>query len=289
MFIVKIFDNDLDGDFDIIYEAFNYIYNFIDCKIIHLSCGISYCENIVKFKDIIDKLALKGVIIISSFDNDGVLSYPACFINTIGVDINNDYLNENDFDYIEGDIVDIRATSKAYRTKWLSDKAIILKGSSFSSTYITKLVYEITSSSNLDMSISEVKKALKKMAKTTYKTPFKNNINKIEKLLLEIDNAIIFPFNKEMHSLMSFSELTKINVIGIYDIKYSKVFNSKIKQLIPYTDSEICIKDYADIDWGDDFDTLILGHCGEINRLTKSNIFNYMITKAIENNKLFIH
>ena len=71
IFVVKIFDNEFSTSYDNLVQALEYIYDNIECKIIHLSNGITYCEDIEYLKGLCHKFIEKGTFIVSGFDNGG--------------------------------------------------------------------------------------------------------------------------------------------------------------------------------------------------------------------------
>ena len=54
----------------------------------------------------------------------------------------------------------------------------------------------------------------------------------------EIKKAIVFPFNKEMHSLARFSDLLNFEILDFYDTKFSGNMGKGIREL-QEIDSEI--------------------------------------------------
>ena len=69
----------------------------------------------------------------------------------------------------------------------------------------------------------------------------------------------IFPFSKEMHSLIRFSQLLDFDIVDIYDVKYSlKVHASTNVLLKENLTNNYIIKDINNIKW-ENIDTLIIG------------------------------
>lgn len=100
-------------------------------------------------------------------------------------------------------------------------------------------------------------------------------------------NVAIFPFNKEMHSLVRFQSLLPFKIVDVYDIKYSPNIGASTDLLLniatknPYT-----IKKIDDIDW-DVIDTLIIGHTHTLlNSVIKDcKLMESLLYSAQEQNK----
>ena len=81
-----------------------------------------------------------------------------------------------------------------------------------------------------------------------------------------INRAIIFPFNKEMHSLIRYQNLLSFDVVDVYDSKYSTNIGATTDHLLKCKNKkDFLIKNIKDICW-DNFDTLILGHLDELSK-----------------------
>ena len=116
-----------------------YISENINVDLINISCGITYLYNYKLLDDICSSLYAKGILIISAFDNEGGISYPAALPSVIGVDVVNDYSQQKPNVIISSSIVNVIVPNKFYRTIW-GDKKVILKGTSFACGYVTGLL-----------------------------------------------------------------------------------------------------------------------------------------------------
>ena len=73
-------------DEDLLISAILYIEENINCRVINISSGIKLCERLIEFRNICNRISDKGIFIVSAFDNDGAMSYPAAFDSVIGVE-----------------------------------------------------------------------------------------------------------------------------------------------------------------------------------------------------------
>lgn len=274
IFIVKIFEKELTCDVELLIRALEYVEKNISCDLINLSLGVNY--NHKNLISICDKLTKKGIKIISAFDNEGAISYPAAFNNVIGVDASLECLTANSFIWIENSSINVLAKGGNHKLSWLNNKTIIGQGSSFATPYVTAKLANILKRGIDTENLINI---------------FKNEIvvrdsspnNKINKnfLLEKIKKAAIFPFNKEIHSLLNFSELLSFEIDAIYDTKYSFYNTKKVSSLNNKVSFKI--KNIDDLEFNN-IDTLILGHLDEIENLTKINYRDILIKKCLDNN-----
>ena len=87
IFCVKIFEDAGEIEMDMLIEALRYVYRSVDCNMIVIASGITFCERCGELSEIIDRLYHKGVCILSAFDNEGSISFPAVLDSVIGVAI----------------------------------------------------------------------------------------------------------------------------------------------------------------------------------------------------------
>lgn len=278
---IKIFDRDFSTDFEQLTSALEYVYQNIECKIIHLSNGITYCENIQRFYDLCVRLRKKGIIIVSAFDNGGAISYPAAFDNVIGVDWSKNCKHFSDYEYFENSIINFRGIGTEVRVPWLYESYNLVGGSSFAAPYITSLVYSYMADGLTEM--DSICQKLKYGATKTY--IFQNHIEMEE--LFSIKNAVVFPFNKEIHSLLRYENLLNFN---IYKLCNTRFFGNVGKTVTEATEGLLLnnhiIYDLDQIDWESTlFDCFILGHSEELGQVLGKNFIDEIIAKCIKHEK----
>lgn len=87
--------------------------------------------------------------------------------------------------------------------------------------------------------------------------------------LFSISRAALFPFGKEMHSLLRFHDMLSFRIAKIYDVKYTATIGASVRHLMKDTRiPDIIIENIERVDW-EDFDTIILGHMGQLAQLVK--------------------
>lgn len=266
-------------------QVLEYIYVNFCGRVLNISFGIEYCDNIILFQDVCKKLVKKGFIIVAALGNNGVISYPAAFPEVIGVATDIYITNYLEYIYFDNDdVLNIAGFGINQRLPWKGeDEYKIVSGSSFTCAYFSAIIANLCID-GVD-SLQDIKMYLKDKAKRVEgfkeaeKALCKENLFKIKK-------AILFPFNKEMHSIIRFNDMLNFEIGGVYDSKFSMKIGMDTRYLM--TDQNVnsyIIQDWTRINWNE-FDTLILGHCSELeSHLGVDNILSTILNTAIENNK----
>lgn len=266
---IKICDNMLDIDETGLIAVLQYVYDNINVDIINISAGITYIEDLQSLENLCNMLRTKGVTIVSAFDNDGAISYPAAFDSVLGVDTVTEYEDINELISIENSIVDILVPNRYYRAIWLKQRTII-KGTSFACAYITGIIAKEIETKRF-LQKYDIKKRI-----ATHSRVIANE-NDFEYPLFTIEKAIVFPINKETHSILRFSQSLPFEVVAVYDeSRMGKIG----KQMFGHT-----IESYDDINWADDFDTIILSYTSELEKLTKRQYVAEIIEHARKHRK----
>lgn len=278
-YIFKVIDQNDTIDEKIICTALEYIFNNLDIDIINMSLGtVSLSDD--RMYNICKRLYDKGVILVSAFDNEGAISYPAAFDCVIGVDGSDLCRKVDDFIFYEDKILNVAAKGGMQRVKWCEPDNIIVKGSSFACAHATNKIVNIYK--NGIKSFEEILEYFKSIAIQIIAYEEKE-----EKVFeYKIDRAVIFPFNKEMHNFVRYPELLDFKVMEVYDTKYSSNVGKKTTDvMIDKSVKEYCIKNIDDIKW-DLFDTLVIGHTEKLlSYIGKENIVDSLIKEAINRGK----
>ena len=262
-------------------DAITYVYDNIPVDIIHISSDVVSLNFHVEFNNLCIKLKEKNVIVVSAFSNNGIKSYPASFESVIGVYWSTYCTNVDEYIYIENSSINIMAYSGIMRLPWINSSYKQVSGSSFSSAYITGLIARNLVSENINS--NNVLNFLKKNAKEikTFSNCTKDyqqeNIRKVS----QIESVIIFPVNKETHAIIGNTDLLNFQISGVYDVRELGHVGCRTSNLI-YGKKvlDLLIKSYQEIDWNDDFDTVILGHVTVINKIVKYDIIKYFLNKC---------
>ena len=269
---IKIFDdkNQIKSQqFELI---LNYIYNNDYFDVINISMGIINYGNVDRLKEICNAFHEKGTIIVSAFDNNGAVSFPAALDNVIGVDAMDLDIDRDKYMYVENSIVNIIGKRSNMRVAWINPDYISVNGSSFTCANVTTQIIKTLKEKN-KFNIQDICTSI-----LTFDIPKQN------KICFKINKAAIFPFNKEIHAIARYEDLLSFQVVDFYSSRITGQVGKEISQIVDNSQSKRVIKNIDEIDW-DAFDTLILGHFFELEKLTKVDYFEKLVKKAIEKNK----
>lgn len=225
-----------------------------DVDIINLSLGLSVCDNYVQLRQICDDLYAKGVIIVSAFDNIGSISYPAAFHNVIGVTSVDSCRKTSDFIVFNDDVINIGANGNLQRLAWDTPDYIFFSGNSFACAHVTAQIAFLIAE-GID-TFSEIINRFRTMASLVY---FNENPKHQKTKLFKINKAAIFPFNKEMHSIIRFPDLLSFEISDVYDIRESSQIGSTTNHILKADVKSFLIKNIEKMEW-DTFDTVIVGN-----------------------------
>lgn len=262
-------------------EVLEYLADHIPCDILNLSLGIGMCSDLKELKRVCDKLADNKVIMIAAHDNAGSIAYPAAFENVIGVVTGSSCKRTDEFEYVEDTVVNIAAKGNIQRVAWVNPEYLAAGGNSFACAHVTVRVAKF-----MYLGIKTREELLAKFKEIAVKKFDANMVVKQRNVLFKIGKAAIFPFNKEMHSLVRYSDMLPFQIVDVYDTKYSAMVGASTSHLLKDTSvGEYIIKNVACMDW-DAFDTLILGHTNEVAALIhKENFCKEIIDQAVAKEK----
>lgn len=275
LFIVKIFDDEMKCDEEALSLAFEYVEKNVICKYINCSFGILKGDILERIHENCKKISDKGVLIISSYDNRGAISYPAAFEEVIGVSTSDLCKTKDEYIVVKNSRVDILGKGTYQRVKW-KNKYIPIWGSSFATAYITALLCK----NNFFGKKNIVMKYLELNAKEV----IENEVEDESKRCPKIKKAILMPYNKEIKNIVKFSNLINFKICGIYEIKLS----CNVGVLYNGFNVQGKVEDIEHIDWEGDFDTIIIGHIQKLENISGKPIGKKIINNAIMHHKQIV-
>lgn len=280
LFIIKIFQNTNDVNFNSFKYALEYVRDNIDCDVINLSLGFSICLEARELNELCTELIHQGKMIVSAYHHDGSLSYPAQFENVIGVEMGTNCKNDLIYEYLENDFINIIGRNGKQKLASLNSTYQFVEGSSYSTAYITAFIANIMSRGikKLDEIKGVLRKGAKKIHKSNYEHTKHNNWEKVK-----VKSAVVFPYNKEVHSLIRFSDLLPFELSDITDLKYT----GKIGNVVASEKNNTLYKinNLYDLDWTKNFDTFIVGHIKPISDIVNVDLLTYIVNKCIQYKK----
>lgn len=276
----RVTDEDGNIDEDILISCLNdNIRDNYDVDIINLSLGISLCEDISRLKSACDDLIEKGILIVSAFDNFGSISYPAAFGNVIGVTAGEICKKTDDFIVFDDSVVNIGAKGGFQRLAWDNPDYVMLNGNSFACAHTTVQVAKFFSEGAVTFA-----QIMSKFSEISLRTAALGNVKAENNELFEIRKAVLFPFNKEMHSLVRFPEMLPFEITGIYDIKFSSRVGSTTDHIMKADVWSQPIENVDNIDFAS-CDTVIIGNIPAEEAPILAAARDALVKKAIASKK----
>lgn len=278
LYTVKIFSHEEFVDSEFLVAALEYLQNEIKPDIIHMSLGASFCEDIPRLHNVCEELTHNGSILIAAYDNDGSMSYPAISPFVIGVDTNRNIMKTQEYYYVLNSSINIQAIGVAQRLKGMGGRFYDVAGSSFAAPYITSIIASGIISGNIQPNVDSAFSYLRKNAKAVL------DVGAVEKNTkpFAISKAILFPYNKEISTLIRYRSSISFSVHQFCDVKYLGNIGDKV---IDGTDDKIVISSVEEVNWNDDFDTVILGHTDQLSSITRKDYRSFIIQKCADYHK----
>lgn len=282
LFVIKLFDqNQNHVEDEALIRVLQYIEQNVPCDIINLSLGINMCNHKKQLYDLCRKLDQRGSILISAFDNWESLSYPAAFDVVIGVSSGEEIYTSSELDFIDNSVVNFLAYGKSQRVFWKEPYYQFSGGNSFACAHVSGLAASLfCKGDHREALISRLKKKSKHSYSVMSEFRPKDACPTIQK-------AVLFPFNKEMHSLVRFQHLLHFSITGVYDSRLSGRVGAKTSRLLHMSadEKDFFIKNIGQLDY-ESFDTLILGHIRQMAQIEGTrDIFQQIISRCLKENK----
>lgn len=276
--IIRIFEREYEADEELLLYALKYIRDHVTCDLVHMSLGLTEYTSVKELEEVCRELYIKGVTLVSAFDNFGQISFPAAFDTVIGVDSTSQIKRMNAYYAVSNSPVNLFVRKGLQRVCWIYPDYVVKEGNSFSAPYVTAMAadainkYGLHSRNVLDFL---QKKAFKHIG-------VQPHITDKPEVFLPSRKAVVFPFNKEVHSLVRYSDTLQFE-IALYDRHEKGTIGSNVATKL--AGKKILINDIRNLCWEDDFDTVILSHCGELSTLIDCDLAKEILNNCIRYHK----
>ena len=276
---IRLVDNDSGTSAGELAELLEYILCNCDVDIINMSLGITGGD-LRSLHTVCSRLDQKGVVLISAFDNNGAISYPAAFSEVIGI-ASDTYCRRKDlFIYCDDSMVNLLAHGNIQRVSWKDSKKILISGNSFAAAHATVKAAQYVAVGARGR--TEILECFRR--DSLYNLPARQSPCK-KTVPFEIRRAVLFPFNKEMHSLMRFNDMLPFEVAGIYEGRYSALTGSSASRIIESElHHDIVIRKVSECDF-ESFDTAVIGHCRELSRYGNRELIKQFVEELVSHRK----
>lgn len=209
---IQVLNNKNKSNLQKVIDAIEYsINNYVD--VINLSLGTCVDnEKVHLLKEVCDRAEKKGIIIFSAHNNYGKKSYPASFLNVIG--INNDEKIKEDFFVVNKKETNIVFSKNLITTNYLGEN-IYNVGNSFLCAYVVGIFSSYIKHLNLNCKNVNLREEFLGFMEYLNEQYKKKIFNIFECSTFE-KKAIVYPLNqsneKNIHNYMQ-----KFNIVGYYD------------------------------------------------------------------------
>ena len=285
LYSVRIFDDSLLADGRVLIAAIQWcIDNEMD--MVNLSLGTTD----VTFKASLQKICRKavdaGVILVVAENNDGGESYPAVFPEVIGVTGGAIY-EVDGFYYRKGQRIECVARGDEQRVCWLNGKHIMTGGNSFASPHITGIAAGLLKQ-HPKCSVQTVRLLLQEKAlrevpqdRNKSKSDRQSHRKDFQEDYFWIKKATLYPYNKEMHSMMRYRDLLAFEIVGVADPIGKGMVGKDAGKVIGEPQTHLRISPNirrAMADAG----TLILGYVDQLARIRKRDLLRDYVQLALD-------
>ena len=291
LYSVRIFDASLMADGRALIAAIQWcIDNEMD--VANLSLGTTD----VTFKKSLQKMCRKavdaGVILVAAESNDGRESYPAVFPDVIGVtggaiaDLSTpQHAYEPDgFYYRKDQCIECVARGDEQRVCWLNGKHIMTGGNSFAAPHITGIIAHLLEQHPQyfvqDIRLLLQEKALNEISHRS-KSVRQSHRKDFQEDYAYIKKAVLYPYNKEMHSMVRYRDLPDFEIVGVADPIGKGMVGKDAGKVIGESHANLRISPNMR-NALTDADTLILGYVDQLSRIRKRDLLREYVQLALD-------
>ena len=285
LYSVRIFDESLIADGRVLIAAIQWcIDNEMD--VVNLSLGTTD----VTFKKSLQKVCRKavdaGVILVAAESNDGLESYPAVFPEVIGVTGGAIY-EPDGFYYRKDQRIECVARGDDQRVCWLNGKHIMTGGNSFAAPHITGIIARLLEQhpkcSVQDIWLLLQKKVLNEISQDRNKSKSGRQAHRkdFQEDYAYIKKAVLYPYNKEMHSLVRYRDLLAFEIVGVADPIGKGMVGKDAGKVIGEPQAGLRISPNIRRAIAD-ADTLILGYVDQLSRIRKRDLLREYVQLALD-------
>ena len=285
LYSVRIFDESLIASGRVLIAAIQWcIDNEMD--VVNLSLGTTD----VMFKESLQKVCRKaidaGVILVAAESNDGSESYPAVFPEVIGVTGGAIY-EVDGFYYRKDQHIECVARGDEQRVCWLNGKHIMTGGNSFAAPHITGIVAHLLEQ-HPKCSVQDIRLLLQETAlseipqnKNKSKSGHQSYRNEFQEDYSYIKKAVLYPYNKEMHSMVRYRDLLAFEIVGVADPIGKGMVGKDAGKVIG--ESQVNLRISPNIRRAmADADTIILGYVDQLSRIRKRDLLREYVQLALD-------
>ena len=281
LYSIRIFNESLQADSRLLIAAIEWsIEQGMD--IINLSLGTTEVTQRDALLQLCQQAADQDILMVAAEHEEGRESYPAHLPQVIGVGAG-PLQGLYDYYYRQGAAIECIARGDLQRLCWLEPPEVMLAGTSFAAPHITGLLALIRQA-HPSASLAQVREILRNHAlpeaacASVSKTA---SLPRAEGSFAYIQKAALYPYNKEMHSLVRGRDLLGFEIVGVGDPVGKGLVGQDAGEAIglPPAGLPIAPSLTAALQGAD---TLILGYMDQLSRIRKRDLLREAVQTAID-------
>lgn len=281
LYSVRIFDESLQADSRLLIAAIEWcIEQGMD--IINLSLGTTEVRHRDTLAQICQLVTSQGILMVAADHEEGRESYPAHLPDVIGV-CTGPLQGLYDYHYRQGATIECVARGDFQRLCWLEPPEVMLAGTSFAAPHITGLLALIRQA-HPSASLAQVREILRNHAvpeAARASAPKIASLPRADDSFAYIQKAALYPYNKEMHSLVRGRGLLGFEIVGVGDPVAKGLVGQDAGEAIGLPAAGLPIApSLAAVLRG--ADTLILGYMDQLSRIHKRDLLREAVQTAID-------
>lgn len=279
--VYKTFDEQLRTNSERLITALKHVQSWRP-HIVNLSLGMLNRNNLAEIKQVCEELVNQGTIIVAAAsETEQIPCWPADFPFVIKVRSSNETIPT--YIYYEGRPITIVTYSSRQRVAWKNGQYSLGYGNSFACAKMTGIIASMLLSSpscNIEL-------ALKQNALSCHWN--ESSISKSCLLdLSAIKSVALFPYNKEMHSLIRFRDMLPFDIKSVCDFPFSKRIGMDAGEAIGVEPCGIIVQSKFQSILDSGVDTVILGDLSEISALHQRDYISKYVHQCYAYNKSVI-
>ena len=282
LYSVRIFDETLTADGRALIAAIEWCIEQ-GMHVVNLSLGTTDVTFKKPLHAICQKAQKAGIILVAAESNDGRESYPAVFPEVIGV--TGGAMAEG-YIYRRRHPIECIARGDEQRLCWLNGKYIIAGGNSFAAPHIAGIT-ALLRADHPNISTQRFREILFQNAIEQQNAPV-SMPDATQKPRAEgsnpypwIQKAALYPYNKEMHSLVRYRDLLAFALVGIADPVGKGLVGKDAGEAIGEAHAGLRIRPRIH-DAMADAGTLILGYVDQLARIHKRDLLRECVQTALD-------
>ena len=291
LYSIRIFDETLMASGRVLIAAIEWaVENRMD--VLNLSLGTTDIADRDELAAICRRAQEANIILVAAEHNEGLESYPAAFPEVIGV-TGGKVRGLYSYYYRPGQTIECVARGDEQRLCWTDPRQVLMAATSYAAPHISGLVALIRQAYP-QAPLEEVRTVLQTHAlkdaethedrKVAEPQPTTANLARTqgdETDLSWINKAALYPFNKEMHSLIHGRDLLGFEIVGLADPVGKGLVGQDAGEVLGLDPIGVRIQPRLEAALAD-ADTLILGYVDQLSRIAKKDLLREYIQLALE-------